>query len=118
VTRQQITAPQWQVKELETEAEKEKQPAPKTENPPISESTDKIQFLKGELVDVDCSKSPLVTMTVTSKGKEFVMFSRDVHKLMLIGVENFSCAWTKKKASVNYRLTADGRGELISLEID
>jgi tetratricopeptide (TPR) repeat protein len=119
VTRQPITAPQWQTKEPEGEtAEKEKPPAPKPATAATPEAAGKIQFLKGELVDIDCSKSPLVTMTVSSKGKEWVMFSRDVHKLMLIGVENFSCTWTNKKASVNYRLTADGRGELISLEID
>ena len=119
VTRQSITAPQWQTKEAPAEnAENEKPPAPKQEKAAATESAGKIQFLKGELVEVDCSKSPMVTMTVSSKGKEWVMFSRDVHKLMLIGVENFSCNWMNKKASVNYRLTADGRGELISLEID
>jgi hypothetical protein len=78
----------------------------------------KIEFLKGEVLAVDCSKSPIVTLTVWSKGKAWVMYSTNVHQLMLIGVENFSCNWSNVKASVNYRLQADGRGELISLEID
>jgi len=59
-----------------------------------------------------------VSITVASKGKNWMLFTRDVQKLMLIGVENFSCNWTNKKASVNYRPQADGRGEIVSLEID
>ncbi len=113
--RQQITDPRWQPKEEPAEAQPEKPvPAPA----PAPDPKAKIEFLKGDLIAVDCTKSPMVTITVSAKGKNWVMYSRDVQKLMLIGVENFSCDWTNKKASVNYRLQADGRGEIISLEID
>ena len=114
--RQQITDPRWQPKDEKPEAAEEKS-APAAAAP-VAEAKQKIEFLKGELVSVDCTKAPMVTITVMAKGKNWLMYSRDVQKLMLIGVENFSCDWTNKKASVNYRLQADGRGEIISLEID
>jgi len=119
--RQQITAPQWQTKEPETPPPTEQQPLPSVEvatRAPSEAKPQSIQFLKGTLVAIDCSKPPMVSITVASKGKNWMLFTRDVQKLMLIGVENFSCNWTNKKASVNYRPQADGRGEIVSLEID
>lgn len=116
-TRQQITDPRWQPKEDQPNAAPEK-PAPVAAVAPAADPKAKIEFLKGDLVSVDCTKSPLVTITVSAKGKTWVLYSRDVQKLMLIGVENFSCGWTNVKASVNYRLAADGRAEIVSLEID
>jgi tetratricopeptide (TPR) repeat protein len=115
--RQQITAPQWQTKD-EPEAQPEKPAANAEPAPPANPPNQKIEFLKGEIVSVDCSKSPMATLTISSKGKNWVMFSRDVQKLMLIGIENFDCNWRNTKASVNYRVQPDGRGEMISLEID
>ena len=115
--RQQITAPQWQTKD-EPEAPAATPAAKAEPAAPANPPNQKIEFLKGEIVAVDCSKSPMATLTVLSKGKSWVMFSRDVQKLMLIGIENFDCNWRNTKASVNYRVQADGRGEMISLEID
>jgi len=116
--RQQITAPQWQEKTAESPAEAPKPVVTTQAKPKTAPSNQKIEFLKGEVLAVDCSKSPLVSLTVWSKGKSWIMYSPDVHQLMLIGVENFSCNWSNVKASLNYRLQADGRGELVSLEID
>jgi tetratricopeptide (TPR) repeat protein len=117
--RQQITAPQWQPKEPEAEVQTGNQAvAANPPAPPVDTKPQKIEFLKGEVVSVDCSKAPTVSLIFAGKGKRWVMYARDVQKLMLIGVENFSCNWMNRKASVNYRLEADGRGEMISLEID
>lgn len=115
--RQNITDPRWQPKEDQAEAAAEK-PAAAPAAAPVADPKAKIEFLKGDLLSVDCTKSPLVTINFSAKGKSWVMYSRDVQKVMLIGAENFSCGWTNKKASVNYRLAADGRAEIVSLEID
>jgi hypothetical protein len=41
----------------------------------------------------------------------------DRNHLVLIGADEFSCAWSKEKVAVNYRETAEGQGSVISLEI-
>lgn len=116
-TREQITAPQWRDPKAETTTEqpvtKEEQPAPAPNS-----RAQKVAFLKGELVSSDCSKPPTVTVTFRTKGRDWTLYAPDMKKLLLIGEDNFSCEWTNRKASVNFRQTAEGRGEIISLELD
>jgi hypothetical protein len=116
-TREQITAPQWRDPKAEAAAEqpvaKEEQPAPA----PNSKSQ-KVEFLKGELISSDCSKPPRVTVTFRTKGRDWTLYAPDAKKLLLIGEENFSCEWTNRKASVNFRQTGESKGEIISLEVD
>lgn len=116
-TREQITAPQWRDPKAETATE---QPVAKEEQPiPAPNSRgQKIEFLKGELVSSDCSKAPAVTITFRTKGRDWTLSAPDAKKLLLIGEENFSCEWTNRKASVNFKQTGEGKGEMISLELD
>jgi hypothetical protein len=37
--------------------------------------------------------------------------------MILIGADQFSCAWNKQKVAVNYRETGADSGSIISLEI-
>jgi hypothetical protein len=41
----------------------------------------------------------------------------DSGHVVLIGADNFSCDWNKKKVALNYRETSPGEGSVISLEI-
>jgi tetratricopeptide (TPR) repeat protein len=75
------------------------------------------KFLRGTLTGVDCSTPPLATLTVVSGGKPWKMKVADTSHLILIGADNFSCAWTKQKVALNYRETSSGEGNVVSLEI-
>lgn len=112
--RQPITAPQWQTKNASVE-DLEAKPEPKPEGP---EQVLPIQYLKGELVRIDCSQKPAAIITFQAKGKSWTMFTRDRTQLVIIGADGLSCDWTNRKAAVNYRMQADGRGELVSLEVE
>jgi hypothetical protein len=41
----------------------------------------------------------------------------DTNHLILIGADQFSCAWSKQKVALNYRETSEGEGTVVSLEI-
>jgi tetratricopeptide (TPR) repeat protein len=75
------------------------------------------KFVHGTLTAVDCSAPPLATLTVVSGAKTMKMKVADTNHVILIGADQFSCAWNKKKVALNYRETADGEGNVVSLEI-
>jgi tetratricopeptide (TPR) repeat protein len=75
------------------------------------------KFLKGTLTNVDCSTPPLASLTVVSGAKTWKMTVADRSHVILIGADEFSCGWNKQKVAVNYRETAEGEGNVISLEI-
>jgi Flp pilus assembly protein TadD len=75
------------------------------------------KFLRGTLTGVDCSTSPLATLTVVSGAKTWKMNVADRNHLILIGADQFSCDWHKQRVALNYREAADGEGNVFSLEI-
>jgi Tfp pilus assembly protein PilF len=75
------------------------------------------KFLKGMLTNVDCSKPPLASLTVVSGAKTWKMKVADRNHVILIGADEFSCAWSKQKVALNYRETSEGEGNVVSLEI-
>jgi tetratricopeptide (TPR) repeat protein len=81
-------------------------------------SNDPVLFMKGVLVSVDCSAAPAATLTISSGGKKWKMLAPQSKKLVLIGVDEFSCSWTNRKVSVNYRKSGDDRGNLVSMELE
>jgi hypothetical protein len=74
--------------------------------------------MKGVLVSVDCSAQPAATLTISSGGKRWKMLAPQSKKLILIGADEFSCSWTNRKVSVNYRKTGIDQGNLVSLEFE
>ena len=74
--------------------------------------------MKGVLVSVDCSAAPAATLNISSGGKKWKMLAAQSKKLILIGADDFSCAWTNRKVSVNYRKSGDDQGNLVSLEFE
>ncbi|MGA7216917.1 MAG: hypothetical protein WBX38_01300 [Candidatus Sulfotelmatobacter sp.] len=75
------------------------------------------KFLQGRLVGVDCSQSPAAVLTVSSGGATLKLRTPDYKSLLLIGADSFSCAWSDKSVSVNYRPGGLSDGDLVSVEV-
>ncbi len=75
------------------------------------------KFFKGRLVAVDCSQSPAAILTVTAGGVVLKLRATDYKSLLLIGADDFSCAWKDRQVSVNYKPGGLADGDLISLEV-
>jgi tetratricopeptide (TPR) repeat protein len=75
------------------------------------------KFLKGRLVDVDCSQSPAAVLTVASGGTVLKLRTPDYKSLLLIGADAFSCDWSDRSVSVNYKPGGLSDGDLVSVEV-
>jgi len=75
------------------------------------------KFLKGRLVDVDCSKAPAAILTVAAGGAELKLRAADYKSLLLIGADDFSCEWRDRQVTVNYKPGGLTDGDLVSLEV-
>lgn len=75
------------------------------------------KFLKGKLISVDCSVVPSAVLTVVDGAKTWKLHARDTAHTVVIGADNFSCAWSNQKVGINYRQTGEAEGDVISLEI-
>ena len=75
------------------------------------------RFVKGKLVNVDCTNSPGATINVTEAGKLLKLHVSNTNHVLVMGADGFSCDWAAKNVAVNYRETGDGAGELMSIEL-
>jgi tetratricopeptide (TPR) repeat protein len=75
------------------------------------------RFLQGTLTSADCSNPPSALLTVVSNEKTWKMKVADRNHMVVIGADEFSCSWSRKKVAINYRETTDGEANVISLEI-
>jgi tetratricopeptide (TPR) repeat protein len=86
--------------------------------PPVKQaSTGPVLNLKGKIVSSDCSKSPEAAITMLSGMATYTMHTGDYKSLVVIGEDQFSCAWANRPVSVNYRATGKRAGEVISIEV-
>ena len=74
-------------------------------------------YLKGRLISVDCSHAPMAILTVSGGAKRMNLRTEDYKSLTLIGADEFSCTWSNRAASVNYRAGGKSDGDLVSLEV-
>jgi tetratricopeptide (TPR) repeat protein len=75
------------------------------------------KFVKGELVAVDCSKTPVAIVTVAADGRSLKLRAADYKSLLLIGADDFSCDWRNRPVTVNYKAGGLADGDLVSLEV-
>jgi hypothetical protein len=75
------------------------------------------KFLQGRLVRVDCSQSPAAVLTVTSGATVLKLRTPDYKSLLLIGADAFSCDWSDRSVSVNYKAGGLSDGDLVSVEV-
>jgi hypothetical protein len=56
-------------------------------------------------------------ITVLSASKTWKMKVADSKYVIVIGADDFSCAWTDEKVAVNYHETGDGERTVMTVEI-
>ena len=74
-------------------------------------------FLRGTINTVDCSTEPSAILTVASGSKTIKLTVSDRNHLIVMGADQFSCAWSKRKVAVNYRTNETGETSVMSLEL-
>jgi tetratricopeptide (TPR) repeat protein len=94
----------------EDEEERAQPPEPAPDKRPV-------QFIKGRLLSVDCASAPAALLTVTAGTKTVKLRTENYKSLLLIGVDEFSCAWTNRPVAVNYKAGGKTDGDLVSLEL-
>ena len=75
------------------------------------------KFVKGRLVAVDCSNAPAAVLTIHSGLGTLRLRAADYKSLLLIGEDDFSCAWRDRQITANYKPRGAGEGDLVSLEM-
>jgi len=90
--------------------------AQKTQSVGIAD-TRPAKFVQGRLVAVDCSQSPAALLTVSSGGVILKLRTADYKSLLLIGADTFSCDWSNRSVSVNYKPGGISDGDLVSVEV-
>ena len=76
-----------------------------------------IQYAKGRLVSVDCSQAPVAILMVNVGGRTLRLRTADYKSLLLIGADTFSCDWSNRNVSVNYKPGGLADGDLVSVEV-
>jgi hypothetical protein len=89
----------------------------KSDQPTTPTDARATKFFKGRLVAVDCSQSPAAILTVTANGVVLKLRATDYKSLLLIGADDFSCAWKDRQVSANYKPGGLADGDLVSLEV-
>lgn len=94
--------------------DEDSRPKPK---PPKPGSTGPVLFLKGKIVQSDCSKPPEAAVTFLSGMATYTLHIADYKSVPIIGEDQFSCDWRNQLAAVNYRATGKLAGEVVSIEV-
>jgi Flp pilus assembly protein TadD len=76
-----------------------------------------INFAKGKILGVDCSMKPAAVLQLLVGSKTWKLHVGDTGHVVVIGADEFSCSWANQRVAVNYRDTAEGTGEVVSVEI-
>jgi tetratricopeptide (TPR) repeat protein len=117
-TARKLAPPQARVAKPSTAADDDSEDQP--DQPLAQPQPDKrpIQFLKGKLVEVDCSQAPSAILTVSAGAKVLKLRTEDYKSLALVGADQFSCEWKGRPVEVNYKAGGKADGDLVSLELE
>ena len=75
------------------------------------------KFLHGRLLAVDCNRPPAAILLVAGQSGTMKLRAPDYKNLVLIGADNFSCAWKDRTVNVNYKPGGSVDGDVVSLEM-
>jgi tetratricopeptide (TPR) repeat protein len=102
-----------------TPASEKKEQSDEAEAKPAEQESDDrpVKFLKGTLISVDCSKSPVAVLSVSHAGQILKLRTADYKSAAVIGAPEFSCGWKKIRVNLNYRARGKMSGDLVSIEI-
>jgi tetratricopeptide (TPR) repeat protein len=76
-----------------------------------------VQFIKGKLINSDCSKPPEATLKIVAGMKTYQFHASDLKSLLVIGADQFSCDWKNRVVAINYRAHGKNEGEVVSIEV-
>jgi Flp pilus assembly protein TadD len=99
-----------------------------------------VKFVKGRLVSVACGEDGRAILTVTAgaentrvaslkkrgtpaapanapAGKTVKLVVPDAKKVLLLGADEFSCAWRNQRVAINYHAGGEFDGEVMSVEL-
>lgn len=109
------TSPQWKPPaNRETKLANSDDTAENTSGKP---DVRKIQYVKGTLLNVQCSENS-ATLRVSSGKKTWTFTVPDRSRAVLIGADNFECGWHDVPVSINFRASGSATGDIVSLEVD
>lgn len=77
----------------------------------------KSQYVRGQLVKVDCSQNPVAILTVRTNSRTLKLRTEDYKSLLLIGADEFSCDWIGRAVIANYKAGGKADGDLVSVEV-
>ena len=105
--------------ETVTSGDSEDATSGQAETPPTEPAPDrrKVQFVRGKLIKVDCSQSPLATLTVRTSSRTLKLRTADYKSLLIVGADEFSCDWTDRAVIANYKAGGKTDGDLVSIEV-
>ncbi|MDP9160282.1 MAG: hypothetical protein M3O09_08645 [Acidobacteriota bacterium] len=76
-----------------------------------------VRFLKGTLMSISC-ENPSTAVLRISAGSQLLRLRTENYKaLTLVGADEFSCQWSDRPVSINYKPGGKADGDLVSLEI-
>jgi Tfp pilus assembly protein PilF len=110
------TDPQWK-RPSDAKAEVAAEPEDASENTPARPDLRKIQYLRGTLLNVQCSEKS-ATLQVSSGKKTWTFNVPDRSRAVLIGADNFECGWKDVPVAINFRASGNASGDIVSLEVD
>ncbi len=87
------------------------------EAPPPGPDRRKVQFVRGKLLKVDCSRPPAAILTVRTNARILKLRTDDYKSLLLVGADEFSCEWTDRPVVANYKAGGKTDGDLVSVEV-
>ncbi len=94
----------------------EEEPLPERPAAPVVDRR-KTEFLKGRLVTVDCIHPQIAVLTISTGSKRIRLRTEDYKTLLLVGADEFSCDWSDRPISANYKPGGKSDGDLVSLEV-
>ena len=106
-----------EVVDIDTPGQEDPDTAAPVTSSPAPQQSGPAKFLTGTLTAADCGTPPGALLTVVSGTNTWKMKVADRNHFVLIGADEFSCFWTKKKVAINYRETGEKEASVISLEI-
>ena len=66
---------------------------------------------------VDCSQTPAAILTIRTNSRTLRLRTGDYKSLLLVGADEFSCAWTDRAVIANYKAGGKTDGDLVSVEV-
>ncbi len=61
---------------------------------------------------IDCSHPPAAVLTVVGAGKTLKLRTANYKALVLVGADDFSCQWPRRRVIVNYKAGGKADGDL------